>query len=229
MIRGAFDQGINPTISLVNKATVPLGVELDKLAAALQHFTSEIFSPIWGVDAKLVVSHDIIVNTWAIVFLDTADAANALGYHELTKSGQPISKVFVKTTLAAKESVSVTACHELAEMLVDPGIQMWADRGNGTLYAYEMCDAVEETTFLIDGIEMSNFVHPAFFESFRKAGSVQFDHLKHVTAPFQTLKGGYQITMREGRIGQVFGSAEKEQRFAREDRRLHRSEYRRQA
>jgi len=35
------------------------------------------------------------------------------GYHDLTKDGQPVSKVFVKTTLADKQLVSVTAAHDV--------------------------------------------------------------------------------------------------------------------
>jgi hypothetical protein len=39
-------------------------------------------------------------------------------------------------------------------------------------------------------------------------------------------KDGYVITSKAGKVKEVFGSIEKEQRFAREDRRGHRSEYR---
>lgn len=222
----AFNQGQFPVIAMINQATVPLGVDFDKLVVALQKFLDTAFVPVWGYPAKLLKAKAPSPGQWAMVFMDDADEAGALGYHDLTIDGQPVSKVFVKTTLAAKEKVSVTACHELAEMLIDPGCQLWADRGNGTLYALEMSDAVEETTFTIDGITMSNFVFPSFFEPWRKAGSVKFDYLGKVKQPFQTLPGGYQITMKNGRQGQVFGSADKARRFAKEDRRMHRSDYR---
>lgn len=222
----AFNQGTYPTIVMVNKATVSLGVDFDKLVAALQKFLDTAFVPIWGYPAKLVKGADVQPGSWAMVFMDDADTAGALGYHDLTKDGQPLSKVFVKTTIAAGEKVSVTACHELAEMLIDPGCQLWADRGNGTLYAYEMCDACEESFFAIDGVSMSDFVYPAFFEPWRKAGSVQFDYLKKIKQPFQTLPGGYQIIMKAGKQGQIFGSAAKARRFAKEDRRMHRADYR---
>jgi len=55
---------------------------------------------------------------------------------------------------------------------------------------------------------------------------VQFDYLKKVKRPFQILPGGYQIIFKNGRWSQVFGSAAKEKRFAREDRCGHRSEQR---
>lgn len=73
---------------------------------------------------------------------------------------------------------------------------------------------------------MSNFVYPAYFESFHAAGSVQFDQMKTVTKPFQILSGGYQIVLKNGKETQVFGSVAKKKRFAKEDRRGHRSEQR---
>jgi hypothetical protein len=41
-------------------------------------------------------------------------------------------------------------------------------------------------------------------------------------------KGGYVIIKKKGKVSQLFGSKAKEKRFAREDRRGHRSEYRKQ-
>ena len=71
---------------------------------------------------------------------------------------------------------------------------------NKTLYAYEVCDAVEGEEFLIDGVAMSDFVYPAYFESFRKPTSIQFDHLKKINRPFQILEGGYAIVTKAGKV-----------------------------
>src|SRR5437867_6425341 len=113
--------------------------------------------PIW-TPAKLVKTATFRRGAWAMAFLDRADVANALGYHDLTPDGLPFSKVFVKTTLAAGQKVSVTACHELAEMLVDPAINLCSTGPNNLVYAYETADAVEEAEFAINGIAMSDFV-----------------------------------------------------------------------
>lgn len=224
----AFNQGQVPTISCINKSTVPLGnYTFPQLIATLQKFLDTIFVPVWGTPAILKVAKTAPKGTWQFIFFDDADQAGALGYHDLTSNGLPLSKIFVKTTIGDGENVSTTACHELAEMMVDPGINMWADTGSGTiLYAYEMCDAVEALEFKIDGIPMSDFVYPSYFEGFRKAKSVQFDYLKKITKPFQILPGGYSIVQRDGQIQQLFGSRAKEKAFKHEDRRLHRSEYR---
>ena len=53
-----------------------------------------------------------------------------------------------------------------------------------------------------------------------------FDHMKKVKRPFQILSGGYQIIFKGGKWTQVFGSETKKKRFAKEDRRGHRSELR---
>jgi hypothetical protein len=75
---------------------------------------------------------------------------------------------------------------------------------------------------------MSDFVYPSYFEDFRQPGSVQFDQMNQVNAPFQILQGGYQLILKGGQWSQIFGSKEKERAFAREDRRGHRSEERKQ-
>jgi hypothetical protein len=226
IVRAAFDQGQIPKIACINSATVSLGVDFDKLIAALQKFVDNAFGPVWGTHATLVKAKDFLPGAWGLVFLDDADVQGALGYHDLTPDGLPLSKVFVKTTIADKQKVSVTACHEVAEMLVDPAINLWAEAPDGTLYAYEMSDAVEEVEFTIDGIAMSDFVYPAYFEGFRKAKSTQFDYSKKVTKPFQLLPGGYSIILKGGTVSNIYGSAAKRARFLREDRRGHRTDYR---
>ena len=226
IVMAAFDHGQIPTIACINNATVPLGVNFKALVAALQKFVDSSFAPVWGTPAKLVRSDKFIAGAWAIVFLDNADVQDALGYHDLTPDGLPLSKVFVQTTLQVGQKVSVTASHELAEMLVDPAINLCATGPKGLIYAYETADAVEEEEFAIDGVAMSDFVYPAWFEGFRKTGSAQFDYLKKVKKPFQILKGGYMSVFKNGRWTQIFGSAAKKRRFSREDRRGHRSEAR---
>ena len=224
---GAFNQGIAPAIACFNKATTPLGVDLDALIAAMQEYINQHVAPIWGTPATLVKSTGFLPKAWAIVFMDDADQPDALAYHDLTPKGLPLSKVFVRTTLQNGDLVSVSASHELVEMLVDPAINMMTTGPDPKImYAYESADPVEQLTFEINGIPMSDFVYPAYFETFHKAKSVKFDHLNKIKKPFQILSGGYQIVFKNGKWDQVFASVAKEKRFKREDRRGHRSEVR---
>ena len=214
-ILAAFDQGQIPKITCANLATIPLGVDFQKLVQTLQEYADQHFVPVWGAPCKLKISANgkVPKGNWALLFFDDADAANALGYHELTKDGFPISKVFVRTTINDGELVSVTAAHELAEMLIDPGIQMGALAPNGVWYAYETADAVERETFDVNGIPMSDFVYPSWFEAFRKPKSTKFDHLGKCDRPFQILKGGYMPVFVKGRWTQIFGSKATEKWF----------------
>jgi hypothetical protein len=228
-IFGAFNQGNVPTIAVFNKATTPLGVSLDALIASMQAYIDKYIVPVWATPATLVKSTGFLKGAWAMVFLDNADQPGALAYHDLTPDGLPIAKVFVRTTLKNGDLVSVSASHELVEMLVDPAINLMTTGPNAkTVYAYESADPVEQLSFKVKGIPMSDFVYPSYFEDFHKPRSVKFDQLGKVTQPFQILSGGYQIIFKGGKWSQVFGSASKEREFQKEDRRGHRSEARKQ-
>ena len=82
-------------------------------------------------------------------------------------------------------------------MLGDPNINLTVFVQNsdtvGVLYAYEVCDACEDDSlgYQIDNILLSDFVYPAWFESFRTEGSTQFDHMNKIQTPFQLLVNGY--------------------------------------
>jgi hypothetical protein len=223
-VLGAFNQGVIPTIACFNLAKTPLGVDLGTLIDAMQDYVDTYVAPVWGTPAKLVKTTGPIAKAWSLVFLDNADVAGALAYHDLNPDGLPLSKVFVETTLQNGDQVSVSASHELVEMLVDPAINMYTTGPDPKLmYAYESADPVEELSFPVNGVPMSDFVYPSYFESFRKPKSVQFDEMKQVTKPFQILKGGYQIIFKNGKSSQVTGSVAKKKAFAKEDRRGHRS------
>lgn len=224
----AFDKGQTPTIACFNQAETPLGLDMDKLVAALQKFVDGCVVPVWGTPAKLVTTTGFVKGAWALVFLDTADAEGALAYHDLTPDGFPLSKVFVKTIQEDNSSLSVATSHELVEMLVDPAINLWTNGPEtGVFYAYESADPVEEKSFKLDGFDMTDFVYPSYFEDFRKPKSTQFDYMKKVREPFEILAGGYQIIFKKGKETQVMGSKAKQKRFRKEDRRGHRSEARR--
>jgi hypothetical protein len=229
-ILGAFNQGEVPKIACFNKATTALGVSLDDLIAAMQEYVDQFVAPIWATPAKLIKSTDYVKGAWAMVFLDNADAPGALAYHDLTPDGLPQSKVFVKTTLDNGDLVSVSASHELVEMLVDPAINMMTTGPDSkTIYAYESADPVEALSFKVQGIDMSDFVYPSYFEVFHKLKSVRFDQMNKVSKPFQILSGGYQIIFKNGKWSQVFANKTKQKAFAQEDRRGHRSEERKSA
>jgi len=106
---------INPvSIACINKAKTDLGVPLPVLAAALQKCYDKYFLPVWGYPSKAVRHQEGKNPRIGCSYISIPRIKPVrLGYHDLTKKGQPISKVFVKTTLDDNQLVSVTACHEL--------------------------------------------------------------------------------------------------------------------
>jgi hypothetical protein len=185
-------------IDIINASTVVSDTDVQKYTAALQKQVTRDWAPIWGVDASLHFvpkSQTPSPEHWQLAVLDTSDEADALGYHDITKSGLPLGKAFAKSDLLAGASVSVTISHELLEMLGDPDINLLAFIERGThrgFYSYEVCDPVEDDKlgYTIDGVLVSDFIFPAYFETFRKSGP--FDFGKHVGKPLQILPGGYQ-------------------------------------
>jgi hypothetical protein len=224
----AFDQGQIPDIAVFNKADDPLNLDLDKFIVAMQKYVTDCVVPVWGTPARLVKTKDFKKGAWALVFLDVADADNALAYHDLTPDGLPLSKVFVRTIAEEKASLTVATTHELVEMLVDPAINMLTTGPDpAAAYAYESADPVESDalSFKVNGFDMTDFIYPSYFEGFRKPNSTKFDYKGKVTKPFEILAGGYQIVFKGGKWSQI-GSAGKLKALAKEDREGHRSETR---
>jgi hypothetical protein len=187
-------------ISVINASTVVADNDVQTVVDALQKQVTNDFLPAWGVGAQLTfipTGTTPPAGTWWLSILDDSDQAGALGYHDITPDGLPLGKVFAGTDLKFGHSWSVTASHELLEMLGDPNINLTVfvqnDQSTGILYAYEVCDACEADNFgyQIGNVLVSDFVFPSWFESFRTAGSTQFDQTKQIQNPLQLLAGGY--------------------------------------
>src|SRR4029079_3634175 len=117
VVRAAQAMRINAVkIACINKAKTRLGIPLPMLTAALQKCYDEHFLPVWGYPVKLYNTTKARPSDWLFIYFDDADEDGAEGYHDLTQRGQPVSKVFVRTSLEYNVPVSVTASHELFEM-----------------------------------------------------------------------------------------------------------------
>jgi hypothetical protein len=187
-------------ISVINASTVVKDDEVRPVVDALQQQVTHDFFPAWGVNAQLTfipTGTTPPADSWWLSILDDSDQAGALGYHDITPAGLPLGKVFAATDLKFGTQWSVTASHELLEMLADPNINLTVfvqnDQTTGILYAYEVCDACEadQFSYKIGNVSVSDFVFPSWFESFRAKDSTQFDQTKQIQSPLQLLTGGY--------------------------------------
>lgn len=184
-------------IAVKNYSTVVKDPEVKRALPAFQRQVSEDFCSTWGIDATLKwfpKKTAIPKDAWLLGIFNNSDEAGALGYHDLTKTGQPLSKVFAKTTIDDGGLWTVTASHEILEMLADPNINLCAfDEKAHRLYAYEVCDAVEADAlgYEIDGVTVSDFVLPGWFEPLHAVKGEKFAFKNKVREPFDLLPGGY--------------------------------------
>jgi hypothetical protein len=168
--------------------------ELETVAAALEQQVNEQFglpAPAgWGCRVQVSVDTAPQPGEWVLGLFDHPDQPGALGYHERTKTGLPVMKVF--PLLCAQDGVSWSSCasHELLETLADPETCRAAQDRLGQFWALEVCDGVEQDTYVIDGVEVSNFALPAYFEPPRSR-TVKFDWLGLCKGPLEIRPGGY--------------------------------------
>ncbi len=198
-------------ISVTNHSKRVTDAECAKMVHAIGIQLARDVAPIWGqVPALEFCPAGAPVNGIECTIGDTPDVPGAAGYHDEDDSGIPYIRVFTfagASALTGSDAVSVTLSHEILEVVGDSPANKWADGPDGADYAYELCDAVEGDTYAIDGVTVSNFVYPAFFDPRAQSGS-KLAFIDTVDKPFAMSSGGYEIRRTEpGRVAQVFARA----------------------
>lgn len=188
----------------------------------------KILKPIWGVDAEIIYrpAPDLKAG-WNFTFVNTfsdPDLEGALAYHEYDPDDPTTLWPYANVQVMDQHiPTPVAATHELAEMLADPGCQMWAggtppDTGEPyqtwqSLFALEIADPVEYTPGLKLGeTPVSDFVYPAYFEPFTDG---PLDHLESITRKFYPGYHGYQIVRNDSTLSEVWnlGAVERIRNF----------------
>ncbi|HEY0761940.1 MAG TPA: hypothetical protein VGD61_06165 [Pyrinomonadaceae bacterium] len=168
--------------------------ELTRVSAALQKQAMRDLAPVWDIQATVdafAELEDVPVGTWPIIIEDDIDVPGASGVHE-DSDGQPFSLV------TAGPGWSLTASHELVEMLVDPfGRRLTEGQSNKpgqgrVQFLVEPCDPSEAVGFgyVINGVQVSDFYTPKYFSTVFNAAD-QYSHTGAIKRPRQVLKGGY--------------------------------------
>ena len=162
--------------------------EVQKVLRAVNLQIEHDFAPYWNLFAKLRLEGrsgkaptkqsqpdmrgDAILYLW-----NQVDVDDAIGYHELNFRGIPYGFVFTELAREMKEPWSVTLSHEALELVADPEVNRLAmgphpkDPGRDVFHWYEMCDAVQDERYEIDGVAVSNFVLPLYFTGGDELGS----------------------------------------------------------
>jgi hypothetical protein len=193
------------TVAVIRQTVLLTDAEVESWSYAAQVATSRDFARHWN-DATIVFvppGHPIPQSTatsqvYQLWFRDHTDEDGALGYHDAR--GAPIAYVFVADDLADGSSWTVTASHELWEMLADPAIDRTATEVAGGVtwrVPIEVADCCEDDRFAYevtgpDGVshKMSAFATPAWFDAEGQA-PFTFPPVDSITAPFELAEGGY--------------------------------------
>ena len=195
------------SISLANLLSV---------TAAVQKQLTRDFSPIWGIPATVDAFADLtsvpsdyrpvvifgdcnelagrlefaVGETIGAKLISAFDAGRLQGLHLNAFTRQPFALV------EASESWTVTASHEILEMLVDP----WGNRlraaahplepGVRVNYLLEICDPCIAAWYPVNGVPMADFYTPRYFDPVRTT-SVRYSFTGEIEYPQQILDGGY--------------------------------------
>jgi len=200
-----------PMIAVTNASTCLTDAQVEAVLPALQKQVTDDFRAYWDLDCTLVFgarNQQLAKGWWQIVVLDNPDQAGVLGYHEISSQGTPLGKAFAKLDISNVTSWTVTLSHELLEMLADPWTNWCAVAIDNQIYALEVADPVEadELGYEIDGVRVSDFITPAWFEP-TEADRLDFKH--RLSKQLEIAPGGY-ISVLDPRKGWIQLTAEGE-------------------
>lgn len=168
---------------------------LARIATALTkqtQFDFDLPPPIgYGITAVVRLAQnraDVKPGEWTAAILPKPDQAGALGYHDHDPAGNPLIKIFPSVMTDVKKELSVTLSHEVLETLGDATCNTIIQAPDGKLWAAEICDAVEQDQYLIDGIQVSNFITWGWFGGLK---TTRYDFMGLCRKPYEVRPGGY--------------------------------------
>ncbi len=184
--------GENPKVIWVNHSTIVSDTEVEAVMAACLLQVQRDFEPAWHVGCRMAfVTDPVVGHPWIVDVLDDSDVQGALAYHEIV-NGVPYMKIFARTCAQNGVNWSIAASHELLEALGDPFVDRTVQTGVFQFNAMETGDPVERSSYLINGVEVTDFITPKWFnDAIRQTGPHPYDFLGHLTAALELEAGGY--------------------------------------
>jgi len=166
-------------ISVVNRTRAVADKELQIAIRAVNRQISNDFEPYWSFGARLRLEGPVgkfartnslaDMRGDAIIYLVDKTTKDVSGYHEINFKGIPYSFVYTEVAGALDEDWTVTLSHEALELIGDPQVNLLVEGphpeepNRNVFHWFEMCDAVQDDKYEIDGVWVSNFVLPLYF------------------------------------------------------------------
>ena len=172
-------------ISVINHTNGDIRDEdLQEAIRAINLQIERDFEPYWSLSATLRLEgkssrkphkfHPLDMRGDAIIYIwNKSNVSEALGFHNRNFKGIPFGFVFTEICNDLNEPWTVSLSHEALETIGDPEANLMVmgphpdvtEKGRFVFHCYEMCDAVQNESYTIQGIDVSNFVLPLYFTS----------------------------------------------------------------
>ncbi|MGW0882420.1 hypothetical protein [Streptomyces sp. NPDC002671] len=165
------------------------------MTAALQKQVTRDFGPLWNVSATVDAFdrlEDVPVGYWPVIVADDINEPAGVDGIHLDEHGQPFALV------QYSDSWSLTASHEVLEMLADPaGNRLMAGHSpkqdQGVVeFLVEVADPPEDPQFgyTVNGFLVSDFITPHFYDPVTADG-VRYSFGGNIKEPRSIREGGY--------------------------------------
>jgi hypothetical protein len=176
-----------PAVALIDRSAAPVSqASLAHVAQALKTQVDRDFGPAWGARATVTTAAgpDAPLGTWPLYLVDTP--ASGFGVH-LDGDGAPYAEV------CAGDGWTLAASHLLLEMIADPRGDRLMDGPDlasrlsqrRVRYLVEVCEPCRTFHYVIDGVEVSDFVMPDYY----RADGTAVDFLRLLRRPLEVRLG----------------------------------------
>ena len=175
-------------VSVINLTEGSLtDAQVQSAIRAVNRQVREDFAPYWGFGGELRLEgktgrrrlsvDPADMRGDAILYLrNEVRVSDTDGFHAQWFRGIPYSVVYLKLSDLLKEAWTVTLSHEALELIGDAEANLLVQGphpkhpSRKVYHWFEMCDAVQDESYVIDGIDVSNFVLPLYFTASAEHG-----------------------------------------------------------
>lgn len=166
--------------------------DLAPVAAAVMRQINDHFSRFWdewGTVTPFADQSQVPLASCRITVVQ-GRPSGLLGVHRASNN-QPYAYV------SDEPNWSVAVSHEILEILVDPTLSLFRAGTIGSPprrmnFLVEVCDPCQAYAYPVDGVGVSDFVTPAYFDPHSVPGA-QYSFQGAVQAPFTVAPGGYVV------------------------------------
>lgn len=169
-------------LAVINQSTMVSGPDLERVVAVCHAQLTTQFLPAWRIAAGVATWPDETCMPDGAIPVRIVDEEHhhvgALGDHDETGAYIGINDADLMGV-----PWSVVLSHELLEAAANPTLARWFPQASkGVEWAGEICDPVENRRYTIAGVEVSDFVFPAFFDE--AASGQKLNWRGTLSAPF---------------------------------------------